>query len=318
MLRSLRHRLEFFVFQSLVCVIDCLSPRTTSRLAHQLAWLIHYALPRKWTRYNVAHANLKLAFGEQFSDADIEQTVYKMWVHLFRLVAEIIQSPRRLHMHSYRQVIHFADFTPTSEALCSGRRVIMVGGHFGNWEVGISLFGLWGFAMGVVARELDNPYLHDWFQKYRELTGHRLMMKSGGYDDMIAMLQKGGNLGLLCDQDAGPRGQFVNFFGRPASTFKSIALLALEYDALIMVGYSIRRPDDFDQFPWVKFEMGCEAVIDPRTITSPDPVGEITQQYTSALERAIRRAPEQYFWVHRRWKSEPRSRQKTDPQRLAG
>ena len=135
---------------------------------------------------------------------------------------------------------------------------------------------------------------------------------------MLALLKRGGNLGMLCDQDAGPRGLFVDFFGRPASTFKSIALLALEYDALITVSYSIRRPDNFDETPWVKYEFGCEALIDPRTITSSDPVGEITRLYTAALEQAIRRAPEQYFWVHRRWKSEPRVRQKFDPQRLAG
>ena len=318
MFLSVRHRLEFLVFQTLVCVVDCLSPRRTARLAGQLAWVIHYVLPRRWTRYKVARDNVRLAFGEQYSETEIEQLIYRMWVHLFRTMAEIIQSPRKLHIHSYRQAIDFADFTRTNEAVCSGRPVILLGGHFGNWEIGPALCGMWGFPMGIVARELDNPHLHEWFRRYRELTGHRLMMKSGGYDDMLALLKKGGNLGMLCDQDAGPRGLFVDFFGRPASTFKSIALLALEYDALITVGYSIRRPDNFDETPWVKFEVGCEALIDPRTITSSDPVGEITRLYTAALEQAIRRAPEQYFWVHRRWKSEPRVRQKSEPQRLAG
>lgn len=283
-----------------------------------MAWLIHCVLPRKWTRYRVARDNIRLAFGDKYSEAQIEQLVYRMWIHLFRTVAEIIQSVRKLHLYSYRQSIHFADFTRTNEAVCSGRRVIMLGGHFGNWEIGTSLLGLWGFPMGIVARELDNPYLHDWFLRYRELTGHRLMLKSGGYDDMTALLRKGGNLGMLCDQDAGPRGLFVDFFGHPASTFKSIALLALEYDALIIVGYSLRRADDFEGSPWVRFEVGCEALIDPRAIASNDPVGEITRLYTAALERAICKAPEQYFWVHRRWKSEPKVRQRSQPQRMAG
>ena len=137
---------------------------------------------------------------------------------------------------------------------------------------------------------------------------------------MTALLQKGGNLGLLCDQDAGPKGMFVDFFGTPASTFKSIALLALEYDALVIVGYSIRLPDCSmeEDVGWSRFEVGCEALIDPRQLTSNDPVREITQLYTAALERAIRRAPEQYFWVHRRWKSQPRVRHQSEPQRLAG
>ena len=194
----------------------------------------------------------------------------------------------------------------------------MLGGHFGNWEIGTAMFGMWGFPMGIVAREMDNPYLHNWFLKQREMTGHRMLLKSGDFDEMVVLLEKGGNLGLLCDQDAGPRGIFVDFFGNPASTFKSIALLALEYDALIMVGYSIRQADRPGGRMWSRFEVGCEVVIDPRHAQSNDPVAEITRQFTAALERAIRRAPEQYFGIHRRWKSEPRARKKTEPQRLAG
>jgi KDO2-lipid IV(A) lauroyltransferase len=318
---NLRHRLEYIGFQIVVCIVDCFSPRTSAWLARSLATFIHYCLPRKLTRYDVAHENLRRAFGDKYSDAEIETIVYEMWVHLFRTVTEIVQSPRKLNLDSFRRVVKFADFKRTNEAICSGRRVLMLGGHFGNWEIGTSMFGMWGFPMGIVAREMDNPYLHKWFLEQRELTGHRMLLKSGDFDEMTYLLDKGGNLGLLCDQDAGPRGVFVDFFGTPASTHKSIALLALEYDALIMIGYSIRLPDEVDNPFWSRFELGCEAVIDPRTIVSHDPVGEITQQYTKALERAIRRAPEQYFWIHRRWKSEPRKRKNAESapqQRRAG
>ncbi len=320
MLLALRHRLEFLVFQLLVCAIDCLSPRAAARMAERLAGLVHYGLPRKLTRFAVARDNLRTAFGDEYSDAEIDRLVYRMWVHLFRTVAEIVQSVRKLHLHSYRQSVQFGDFTRTNDAVCSGRRVLVLGGHFGNWEIGPTLFGMWGFSMGIVARKMDNPHLHEWFRQAREQTGHRLMLKNGDFDSMTALLQKGGNLALLCDQDAGPRGVFVDFFGTPASTYKSIALLALEYDALVIVGYSIRLPDQFAEgdLGWSKFEVGCEALIDPRLVTSHDPVREITQQYTSALERAIRRAPEQYFWVHRRWKSEPRVKLKKEPERRAG
>jgi KDO2-lipid IV(A) lauroyltransferase len=316
----IRHRLEFLLFQTIVCMIDCFPLRTVAWISRLVATLIHYGLPRKWTRYHVAEENLRRAFGDRYSAAEISEMIFQMWVHLFRTVIEVVQAPRKLHLDSYRKLIDFADFTRTNEAICSGRRVLMLGGHFGNWEIGTALFGMWGFPMGIVAREMDNPYLHDWFREQREKTGHRMLLKSGNFDQMTALLEKGGNLGLLCDQDAGPRGVFVDFFGSPASTFKSIALMALEYDALIMVGYSIRKPDQFDSQLWSQFEVGCEAVIDPRQVTSNDPVTEITKQFTAALERAIRRAPEQYFWVHRRWKSEPRKRKSAVPseQRLAG
>ena len=169
--------------------------------------------------------------------------------------------------------------------------------------------------MRVSGRDVGVPGQH-------ALIVHRLADGDAAQPVEACRKRFGKTLGhVLCDQDAGPRGVFVNFFGSPASTFKSIALLALEYDALIMVGYSIRRPAGRGHQFWSKFEVGCEAVIDPRNLTSQDPVGEITQLYTLALERAIRRAPEQYFWVHRRWKSEPKKRKneadKTQ-QRLAG
>jgi KDO2-lipid IV(A) lauroyltransferase len=184
--------------------------------------------------------------------------------------------------------------------------VFILGGHFGNWEVSTATFGMFGFPMGIVARRLDNPYLHHWFFEARQTTGHRLYDKNSGWNDMVRLLQAGGNLGLLCDQDAGRRGVFVDFFGRPASTFKSIALMAMEYDALLVVGYGIRLPDDFKDARWVRYEIGCEEVIDPRDFAcTRDTVHDITQRYTKALERSIRRAPEQYFWVHRRWKTAP-------------
>jgi KDO2-lipid IV(A) lauroyltransferase len=118
------------------------------------------------------------------------------------------------------------------------------------------------------------------------------------------------HLALLADQDAGRRGIFVDFFGRPSSTYKSIAILAQRYDALVCVGYSIRLRDDAHAGNWVKYELGCEAILDPRDYTSKDATTEMTQDFTSALERAVRRAPEQYFWVHRRWKT-PQPEKKT-------
>ena len=110
------------------------------------------------------------------------------------------------------------------------------------------------------------------------------------------------------------KGVFVDFFGRPASTFKSIALLALQYDAIICVGYAIRLPDSSRR---VRYELGCEAVLDTRDFSDANAIPELTQQYSSAIERAIRRAPEQYFWVHRRWKSQPVSKAERQKRRAA-
>jgi KDO2-lipid IV(A) lauroyltransferase len=179
----------------------------------------------------------------------------------------------------------------------------MVTGHFGNWEMAGYLFGVFGFPPHSVARTLDNPHLDRFLRAFRERTGQKLIPKNGGYDQMLEVLGGQGVLSFLADQDAGQRGLYVQFFGRPASTHKAIALLAVEHDAPIVVGGARRLGDDF------RYEVVCEDLIDPADFRdSPDIVKDMTQRYTSALERMVRRDPDQYLWLHRRWKHQPQPR----------
>lgn len=318
--RGGRHLIEYLIFRSVVCIVQSLSPRRCAQAATWLATLIHCGLPRRWTRYEVARANLRVAFGDRYDDRQIDALIYGMWVHLFRLVGEIIHLPRKMRLDRVVEAIEFRGKTSVVRALCSGRPVLLLSGHFGNWEMAISIFGLFGFRMGLVAREMDNPWLNHWFLKFRKYTGHRPIPKRGGYDLITRILSLRGNLALLADQDAGSGGVFVNFFGKSASTHKSIALLALQYDALICVGYARRLSGPPLPGGWPRYELGCEEVIDPREFAASDAVRAITERYTLALERAIRRAPEQYFWVHRRWKSVPKvkTQRRSPVQRQAG
>jgi len=304
-LQQWRYRIEYVAFRLLLCVWQILPPRQCVQLAKALAFFIHRCLPRKLTRYAVARDNLRQALGPDASDEEIDRTIYGMWVHLFRMLSEIAYLQRKLRLHNVLDVIEFRNKPEVVQAFASGRPVLLLSGHFGNWEMAISVFGLFGFPMGVVARDLENPLLNQWFLDFRQATGHRLMGKKD-FDDMATLLEGGACFAMLGDQDAGRGGVFVDFFGRPASTPKTIALLAMQYNALICVGYARRLADV--PADWVRFELGCEAVIDPSTIEADNPIEEITAQYTAALERIVRRAPEQYFWVHRRWKSQPGQR----------
>lgn len=308
--RQWRYLAEYVAFRLVVCVIDALPTRTCVRLAEMLAFVITRVLPRKLSRYYVARDNIRLAYGDQLSDQQVDRMIQGMWVHLFRMVTEIVQLPRKLRLYNCADVLDFFNRDESVCAMCTGRPVIVLSGHFGNWEMATSTFGIFGFPMGVVARDLDNPRLHGWFERFRQYTGHRLLSKKGGGSDMVNYMENGAHLALLADQDAGSRGLFVPFFGKDASTFKSIALLALQYRAVIVVGYARRLPDDFRNRRWVHYEMGCEDVIDSLQYDGADAVRQITERYTQSLEQAVRRAPEQYFWVHRRWKSEPRQRRK--------
>jgi KDO2-lipid IV(A) lauroyltransferase len=169
---------------------------------------------------------------------------------------------------------------------------------------------------------LDNPYLEHYTRRLRQSTGQTLIAKKDDYNRLTQVLEAKAKVGTLADQDAGPRGVFVEFFGRPASTHKAIALMAIEFDA-VMVVLGVPRVDRA-QHPALPAMPGMESVyyaveveylIDPRDYADrTDAVQAITQQYTAALERLIRRHPEQYFWLHRRWKHQPVARRvKAEP-----
>ena len=316
--RQLRYLAEYAAFRAIVLVIQCLPTFATVVLAHGLAWVIVNLLPRKVSRYDIARDNLRIAFGEHLPDSEVLRIFTAMWQHLFRMVCEMVQLPRRFELETCAEVLDFENRNACVRALCCGRPVICLGGHFGNWEISVNTFGKFGFPMGVVARDLDNPWLHEWFRRYRESTGHTLISKAGAGADVSDIMHRGGMVSMLCDQDAGRTGLFVDFFGRPASTFKSIALLALQYNALIIVGGAWRLPESQQKGArWVRFCLTTQEIIDPADYQDAQGVERLTQRFTTALEDLIRKAPEQYFWVHRRWKSVPGERKRRRPAKPA-
>jgi KDO2-lipid IV(A) lauroyltransferase len=151
-----------------------------------------------------------------------------------------------------------------------------------------------------VARPLDNRYVWEYMVELLAGTGQAFLYKKGAMQTAGGVLSKRGALSMVADQDAGRRGLFVDFFGRPASTYRSIALLAVRHQVPVVVGYGKRLSDRF------QFEIGVERIIRPHEWAGrDDEVTWITQEFTRALEAVIRRAPDQYLWVHRRWKHRP-------------
>jgi Kdo2-lipid IVA lauroyltransferase/acyltransferase len=316
--RNLRYLFEYALFCGAVFALRCLPVQTSVRVADSIAWFMHCVVPRRVTRFPVAAANVRAAFGEETSDEEVDRIIGAMWQHLARMVCEIIQLERRFRLYNCTDILRFHQREECCRAVIQDRPVIFLGGHFGNWEVSVNTFGHFQLPMGVVARDLDNPWLHQWFQRFRENTGNWTISKHGASTELVQVMEARGYASLLCDQDAGRRGVFVDFFGKPASTFKSIALLALQYDALIVVGGAWRLPDNEQmESRWRQFELITEAVIDSRDFDDANGVQKLTQSFTNALEALIRRAPEQYFWVHRRWKTAPQIRERKAAKQLA-
>jgi Kdo2-lipid IVA lauroyltransferase/acyltransferase len=185
------------------------------------------------------------------------------------------------------------------QAMAQGRGIFFLTGHFGNWELLAATHGLAGFGLSVVVRPLDNPYLDTLIARARERSGLRAISKRDAVQGVRAALARGECIGILLDQDAGREGVFVPFLGHAASTARALAVLALKTRAPVLPAFIHRLPDG-----------GHELVIDPEiplAITGDlDHDIEVnTARYTEAIERHVRAHPEQWFWVHRRWKSRP-------------
>jgi Kdo2-lipid IVA lauroyltransferase/acyltransferase len=296
-------RLDFAVYvvvRVLVCFLQALPLRVALGLGNVLA-LIGYHLDRR--HREVARDNLRHAFPDRCEDpAECDRLVRACYRHYCTMCVEIACLPRRIHIHNWRS---FGDdvrhFDRIMVAILGDRPVLLVTAHYGNWEVAGYVTGLVGLRTYAIARALDNPYLNRFLQRFRQKTGQTILSKTGDFDRITAVLEAGGAIATLGDQDAGPKGMFVEFFNRPASTHKAVALLALQHDALLVVlGIPrIAHP--------MKFALEVEDLIDPRDYTGrrASAVREITVRFTQAIERMVRRHPEQYFWLHRRWKHQP-------------
>jgi KDO2-lipid IV(A) lauroyltransferase len=233
------------------------------------------------------------------------------------VLLEFILQPRKLNPATLRRHIHFPDEPMIASLFRSGRPVLVVTAHFGNWELAGAAFGLLGYRTHAIARVLDNPYLERYLLRLRQATGQTILAKRDDFARLDAILGSGGNVATLVDQDAGPRGVFVDFFGRPAASHKAVALLALKYDAIVVVGSVPRLPRPAESAvqgepaPGLEpmyYAYTLEEVIEPRAYAGRSraaAVAAITERYTAAFERFIRRHPEQYFWLHRRWKTQP-------------
>lgn len=304
MAKPRRPAVDFAVFlavRATVCIVQALPTSWAFAFADLLA-AAAYRLDKRHRR--VAEENLRAAFPER-TPAAIDRLVLGCYRHFALLVVEMILLPRKLHVENWRNYATLVGGRPTLTGLLSNRPLLMVTAHFGNWELAGYTLGAIGFRTHAIARVLDNPYLERFLKTFRTATGQTIVAKRDDFERLTGVLKAGGKVATLADQDAGPRGVFVEFFGRPAAAHKAVALMAMEYDAVMLV-FGVPRVGE----P-MRFEMVCEDAIDARDyIGRPDAVKAITQRYHEALERMIRRHPEQYFWLHRRWKTQPAMKKK--------
>lgn len=272
------------------------SPQRNLKSARGLGSLL-YKFDRRHRQRAIE--NISACF-PQFSPAHVQRLAEGAMQHFLQLGVEVLFTTRSITLDTWADHIGFEGLGASLKALLRGKPTLLVTGHYGNWEVLGYLLALMGFNISAVARPIDNPLVNDWLLGVRQAKGLKIITKWGATEEMMQIMRAGGTIGFIADQNAGEKGLFVPFFGRLASTYKSIGLLALRYNATVVCGYARRVGTTF------KFHVGAADIIHPEEYRAqPDPLYYLTARYTRAIERMIIEAPEQYLWLHRRWKSRP-------------
>ena len=244
--------------------------------------------------------NISSAFPD-WPPRQVQRVCKQSFEHFVQLAIEVCHTPRVIGKDSWPKRTTIANLGPAMELLNARKPVILLTGHLGNWEVLGYLLAVIGYDIDAVARPIDNPLINDWLMGIRQRKGMRIITKWNATERMLSVLGRGGSLAFIADQNAGDKGLFVPFFGRLASTYKSIGLLAMREEVPIVCGYAHRVGPGFH------YELGVADVIHPADWHDrPDPLYYVPARYARAIETMVRMRPEQYLWIHRRWKSRPR------------
>jgi len=276
-----------------ICIVQSLPREFLEQQARKWSYFLAYRVD---IRRDVVRDNIERSFPE-WTEKECQETGRAMLEHLLLMIIEIAHAPRVIRKTTWRRHLRIEGLEQLARTLWLERPKVVLSGHYGNFELAAFLFGVFGFKLFSVARELDNPFLDQFVTEFRESRGQKILPKKGSAPDVAAVLEENGAIGLLGDQAAGRKGCRVDFFGRPASVHKAIGVFALSSEAPVMVCTATRRDGLFS------FDLRVEGVMDPRE-KRPEVQGltEISQWYTTLLEEAVRRRPDQYWWVHRRWR----------------
>jgi KDO2-lipid IV(A) lauroyltransferase len=272
-------------------------------------------LNRKRLARGVEH--LREAFPD-LSEQEHRRLAISSYEHLFKLGVEFSFAPRLLTEDAWPRHIALTDVSVPVRALLGSRPVTLITGHIGNWELIGYAMALMGFPIHAVYRPLDNRALDGWMRETRRRRGLTLVSKWGAVRDIPKAMGMGNAAGFVADQNGGDRGVFVPYFGRLCSTYKSVGLMAMQFESPIVCGFA-RRLKPGEALPaGARAHAGFGGPGSLRYVAEivdafgpeewnryPDPLFYLTARYRRAMEEMIRRAPEQHLWMHRVWRARP-------------
>jgi KDO2-lipid IV(A) lauroyltransferase len=292
----MRQRLEYAAAWPFIKILGIL-PRPLARAAGiGLAWVVYLLHVRL---RQVGMRNLAMAFPEK-TEAERARILRGEFASLGRQLAEVCHFPKYTR-ENVEQVVLYDGFENYARARERGKGVLFLTAHFGGWELSAFAHSLHGHWMHVVSRAMDNGYLDRLIQQYRTMHGNRTVDKDDFVRGLLAAMKAGEVVGILMDTNmTPPQGIFVDFFGIPACTASGLARIALRTDAAVVPTFTIWDAE-LGKYR-LRFDPALELV---RTGELEEDIRLNTQKLTSIIEEYVRKYPEQWLWVHRRWKTRP-------------
>jgi Kdo2-lipid IVA lauroyltransferase/acyltransferase len=296
---SFAHRVQHTLFTAALRATSRLDAATADRFGAALGRFGYRPLG---IRRRLVEAQIRASFPER-DDAWVRRTARACFEHLGRETAALLRMSRLTpdEMIARTEVINLE---LGDAAVRASRGVVVVAGHLGNWEMGAAMMAARGYAVSAVVARQRNPLFDEWIVSMRERMGVKVIERSRASREALRALRRGNIVAFVADQNAGPGGVFVPFFGRLASTHRGPALMAVRTGAPLLLAVPIRCGED-------RYCMRLEAVDVDRAGELEDVVHRLTAAFTARLEAAIRATPEQYLWLHRRWKTRPPAEQQT-------
>jgi KDO2-lipid IV(A) lauroyltransferase len=292
----MRRQLEYAAAWPFIKVLGVL-PRPLGRAfgigLGRVVYLAHVRLRR------VGMRNLALAFPEK-TEAERARILRGEFTSLGRQLAEVCQFPNYTR-ENVEEVVVYDGLENYERAYARGKGVLFLTAHFGGWELSAFAHSLHGHWLHIVMRPMDNPYLNRLIERYRTMHGNKTVAKDDFVRGLLAAMKAGETVGILMDTNmTPPQGVFVDFFGIPACTAGGLARIALRTDAAVVPGFTI-----WDQALGkyrLRFDPAVELV---RTGDLEADIVANTQKFTGIIEDYVRKYPDQWLWVHRRWKTRP-------------
>jgi KDO2-lipid IV(A) lauroyltransferase len=292
----MRYRLEYIPVWLLTNVLRW-HPRPVVRAICMGIALGFYTVHRRLRQ--VGMRNLDLAFPAK-SRKEKQRILRGLFINLGRQLAEFILFPRYTKDNVSRTVV-YEGFENFAIAQARGKGVLFLTAHIGGWEISSFAHSLYGHPMNIVVRPLDNPLMDRMVERYRTLHGNRTFSKQDYARGLLKSLKKGEVIGILMDTNmTPPQGAFVDFFGVPACTATGIARVALHTDAAVIPGFCV-WDKNLHKYK-ICFEPAMKLV---RTGNGEADAITNTAAFTREIERYVERYPDQWLWVHRRWKTRP-------------